>query len=155
MLSSTQRREPCRTGASILASAIFASLLAGCGASSNAIPPVVLTVSLSNPTITLQQGGTTLAPVVIEAPTETATFTITGLPGGVSETYKESESNPSGQLTLTANSSAPVGTYKPTIVVGSSGQTASLTFTLEVTAPPSKSIFDTAIPSAPDPQMGS
>jgi len=74
-------------------------------------------------------------PVIIVAPTETVTFAISGLPPGVSESYRESESNPSGQLTLTANASAPVGTYKPTITVGTSGQTASLVFTLVVAAP--------------------
>jgi hypothetical protein len=35
-----------------------------------------------------------------------------------------------------ANSEAPLGTYKPTITVGSSGQTASLVFTLVITAEP-------------------
>jgi len=73
-------------------------------------------------------------PVTIVAPTETATFSILGLPAGVSESYKESESNPSGLLTLTASSFTMPGTYTPTITVGSSGQTASLIFTLIVTA---------------------
>ena len=74
-------------------------------------------------------------PVVIVAPTETATLTICGLPQGVSESYQESESNPSGLLTLAANSATVPGTYMPTITVGSSGQTASLVFTLIVSAP--------------------
>jgi len=51
------------------------------------------------------------------------------------DTYKESESNPSGQLMISASSVAPTGTYNPTIVVGSSGQTASLEFKLIVQAP--------------------
>jgi hypothetical protein len=75
-------------------------------------------------------------PVTIVAPTETATFTISGLPAGVSESYKESESNPSGLLTLIANSTTKPGTYMPTITVGSSGQTASVAFTLVISAPP-------------------
>jgi hypothetical protein len=74
--------------------------------------------------------------VTIVAPTETATFTISGLPGGVSESYRESESNPSGLLTLVANSSTVPGTYMPEITVGSSGQTASVIFTLVISAPP-------------------
>src|SRR6202035_4721421 len=75
-------------------------------------------------------------PVVIVAPTETATFAISGLPAGVTDNYKESESNPSGLLTLVANSSTKPGTYMPTITVGSSGQTASVAFTLVISAPP-------------------
>jgi hypothetical protein len=108
--------------------------LAGCGGSAYMAPPVVLSVSLSNTTIDLQQGGTVYVPVTIVAPTETATFTMIGLPAGVVQSYKESESNPSGLLTLTANDSAQIGTFMPTITVGSSGQTASLVFTLVVTA---------------------
>jgi hypothetical protein len=114
----------------------FVLALAGCGGSgSYTPPPIVLSVSLSNATIDLQQGGTTYAPVTIDAPTETASFSILGLPPGVSQSYKESESNPSGLLTLTANASAPIGTYMPKITVGSSGQTASTIFTLVITAP--------------------
>jgi hypothetical protein len=74
-------------------------------------------------------------PVTIVAPTETATFTITGLPGGMSFNYKESESNPSGLLTLMAIPSTMPGTYMPQITVGTLGQTASVLFTLVVTAP--------------------
>jgi hypothetical protein len=109
-------------------------MIAGCGGKAFSTPPVVLTVSLSNTTIDLQQGSTVSVPVVIVAPTETATFNITGLPPGVSQSYKESESNPSGLLTLTANASASLGTYMPTITVGSSGQTATQVFTLVVGA---------------------
>jgi hypothetical protein len=119
----------------ICAAATTATLvvLTSCGGKAgNAPPPVVLSVSLSNPTVEIAQGTTILVPVVIVAPTETATFAIGGLPAGVTETYKESESNPSGQLTLVASAIAPVGTYMPKITVGSSGQTASFVFTLVV-----------------------
>jgi hypothetical protein len=54
----------------------------------------------------------------------------------VSENYKESESNPSGLLTLIANASTVPGTYMPKITVGSSGQTASVVFVLVISAPP-------------------
>jgi hypothetical protein len=74
------------------------------------------------------------AQVIIVAPTETATFTIAGLPAGVSYSYEESESNPSGLLTLIANSTTVPGTYMPKVTVGSSGQTASVVFTLLITA---------------------
>jgi len=110
-------------------------ILSGCGSAGYTSASIVLTVSLSNKVINLQANGMPLnIPVTIVAPTETATFSILGLPAGVSESYKESESNPSGLLTLTASSFTMPGTYTPTITVGSSGQTASLIFTLIVTA---------------------
>ncbi len=110
-------------------------VLAGCGGAGYTPAAITLSVSLSNKVITLQANGMSLnIPVTIVAPTETATFTIQGLPAGVSESYKESESNPSGLLTLTASPSTTPGTYTPTIIVGSSGQSASLNFTLIVTA---------------------
>jgi hypothetical protein len=113
--------------------------LSSCGGShSMTTPPIVLSVTISENPIPITAGGPPVyVSVLIDAPTETASFAIMGLPGGVSESYKESESNPSGQLTLTANSSAPPGTYKCTVIVGSSGQTASTMVNL-VVAPPSK-----------------
>jgi hypothetical protein len=118
--------------------AAFAALLclSGCGGSSNTIAPIVLTVSVNAGVATVTQGGSpAYVAVTVMAPTETVTFAISGLPAGLAASYKESESNPSGQLTLTANASTPLGSYKPTITVGSSGQTASTTFSLTVTAP--------------------
>jgi hypothetical protein len=109
--------------------------ITGCGGSAHMAPPVVVSVSLSDTTIEVQQGTMVHVPVMIVAPTETATFGISGLPAGVVQSYKESESNPSGLLTLTANASAQTGTFMPTITVGSSGQTASLVFKLVVAAP--------------------
>jgi hypothetical protein len=110
--------------------------LPGCGGSSNMVAPIVLSVSVSESPITvIQGGGPVYVAVTIMAPTETASFTMTGLPAGVNASYKESESNPSGQLTLTASSIAPLGTTMPVITVGSSGQTASTTVKLVVAAP--------------------
>jgi hypothetical protein len=110
----------------------------GCGGrTSFSPPPIVLSVSVNDTTVVVPPNGTAVnLPVTIVAPTETATFTISGLPAGVSDSYKESESNPSGLLTLIANSTTKPGTYMPTITVGSSGQTASVAFTLVVSAPP-------------------
>jgi hypothetical protein len=105
----------------------------GCGGGTFSPPPINLSVSVNNATVTVPPNGTAVnVPVTIVAPTETATFTISGLPAGVTESYKESESNPSGLLTLVANSSTKPGTYMPTITVGSSGQTASVVFTLVI-----------------------
>jgi hypothetical protein len=120
-----------------VASAGFVLALTACGGGAPfSPPPIDLSVSLSNTTIVVPPDGMPVnVPVVIVAPTETATLTISGLPEGVGESYKESESNPSGLLTLVANSSTKPGTYMPTITVGSSGQTASLVFTLVISAP--------------------
>jgi hypothetical protein len=114
----------------------FVLLMMGCGGSTQFTPPPVhLSVSLSNTTVVVPAGGAAVnVPVVIVAPTETASLTITGLPAGVMENYRESESNPSGLLTLVANSATKPGTYMPTITVGSSNQTASLAFTLVITS---------------------
>jgi hypothetical protein len=118
----------------------YAALLficTGCGGGSYSPPPINLSVSLNDATITVPPNGTAVnVPVTIVAPTETATFTIAGLPAGVSYNYKESESNPSGLLTLIANNTTEPGTYMPVITVGSSGQTASLVFTLVIAVPP-------------------
>ncbi len=113
----------------------FLALL-GCGGHpSTTPPPILLTVSLANSTVTVPANGVPVSvPVVIMAPTETATFAILGLPAGLSSTYKESESNPSGLLTLIAATTTKPGTYMPQITVGSSGQTASTVFTLVVTS---------------------
>jgi hypothetical protein len=131
------QRQPIRKSLSPLCLTVTLLIaVSGCGGSRNYTPPpIVLTVSLGDSTVTVVQGGSVLEPVTIDAPTETASFTITGLPAGVAQSYKESESNPSGLLTITANSQAVIGTYKPTITVGSSGQTTSLIFTLVVSSP--------------------
>ena len=132
---------------SFLATAALVSL-SGCGGNSGFTTPapIILSVSLSNTTITVSQGSSVYIPVTIVAPTETATFSIIGLPGGLTQYYKESESNPSGLLTLTASAQAPVGTYMPVITVGSSGQTKSLMFTLVVSAT-TKAMSKVQIPS--------
>jgi hypothetical protein len=123
---------------SVLLPAIL-HILTGCGGGSFTPPPINLSVSIAT-TVTLAPNNAAISvPVTIVAPTETATFTIAALPGGVSYSYKESESNPSGLLTLTANTMTAAGTYMPVITVGSSGQTASTTFTLVVSAPPKAS----------------
>jgi hypothetical protein len=111
----------------------FCSVLPGCGGShAFAPPPVVLSVTVNESPIVISPGQTIYVPVLIMAPTETASFAIAGLPAGVSASYKESESNPSGQLTLIASSGAQVGSYRCTITVGSSGQTASTVVQLDV-----------------------
>jgi hypothetical protein len=120
-----------------LRSAAFLLALIGCGSGTSfSPPPINLSVSVNNATVTVPPNGTAVnVPVTIVAPTETATFTIAGLPAGVSYNYKESESNPSGLLTLIANTTTVPGPYMPTITVGSSGQTASVVFTLLISAP--------------------
>jgi hypothetical protein len=125
--------------------------LTGCGGGTFAPPPINLSVSVNNATITVPPNGSAVnVPVTIVAPTETATFTIAGLPAGVSYNYKESESNPSGLLTLMANATTVPGTYMPVITVGSSGQTASVVFTLVISSPGKGAIvWNTITPDRP------
>lgn len=119
-------------------SAGFVLAITGCGSGAKfSPPPIELSVSLSETTIVVPPNGMLVTvPVTVVAPTETVTLTVGGLPAGVAENYKESESNPSGLLTLSANSSTMPGTYMPTITVASTGQTASQVFTLVVSSPP-------------------
>jgi hypothetical protein len=119
-------------------SAGFVLAMTGCGSGAKfSPPPIELSVSLSETTIVVPPNGMLVnVPVTVVAPTETVTLTVGGLPAGVAENYKESESNPSGLLTLSANSSTMPGTYMPTITIASTGQTASLVFTLVVRSPP-------------------
>jgi hypothetical protein len=123
---------------SSLLAAAFLLTLTGCGGGTSfSPPPINLSVSVNDATVTVPPNGKPVnVQVVIVAPTETATFTITGLPGGMSFNYRESESNPSGLLTLMAIPSTMPGTYRPQITVGTLGQTASVIFTLVVTVPP-------------------
>jgi hypothetical protein len=122
---------------SLLGGAALLTLIGCGGGTSFSPPPINLSVSVNDATITVPANGMAVnVPVTIVAPTETATFTITGLPGGMSFNYRESESNPSGLLTLMAIPSTMPGTYRPQITVGTLGQTASVIFTLVVTAPP-------------------
>jgi hypothetical protein len=121
---------------SLLGGAALLTLIGCGGGTSFSPPPINLSVSVNDATITVPANGMAVnVPVTIVAPTETATFTITGLPGGMSFNYRESESNPSGLLTLMAIASTMPGTYRPQITVGTLGQTASVIFTLVVTAP--------------------
>jgi hypothetical protein len=96
---------------------------------------VPLLVSLNSTVVTVPQDGTPVRVVItIRSSSETALVSFIGLPGGVQEMYATTDTNPSGQLTFTATMGAVAGTYMPTIVVNSAGQTASLKFTMVVTS---------------------
>src|SRR6266567_699540 len=96
-------------------------------------PMVPISVSLNPSTVVLAPGGTPVyAKITINSTSETALVNLIGLPGGVSESYVSTDTNPSGLLTFTASKSAVDGTYMPIVMVNSAGQTASLTFTLLV-----------------------
>jgi hypothetical protein len=82
--------------------------------------------------IIMPAGGAVIVPIQINSPSETATVFLSGLPGGVEDTYAATDTNPSGSLTFTAGSSAAMGTYIPTVTVSSAGQTAATQFTLIV-----------------------
>ena len=81
-----------------------------------------------------QDGMPVIVPIQIGSTSETALVAVSGLPSGVQEKYAASDTNPSGTLTFTANSTSPAGTYMPIVTVFSAGQTASTKFTLRVIA---------------------
>ena len=114
---------------------LLLSGMGGCGGShAFTNPPIVLNITVSQSPIVIAPGQTIYVPIMIMSPTETVSFAIDGLPAGISSSYKESESNPSGQLTLIANSSTPIGSYRCTITVGALGQTTSTVVPLNVVA---------------------
>lgn len=113
---------------------VTALTITGCGGSG--IPSMVpISVSLSSSSVTVARGGmATQVQIAIRSSSETALVSFVGLPVGVKVTYAASDTNPSGLLTFTATTAASTGTYMPTVTVNSAGQTASLQFTLIVSA---------------------
>jgi hypothetical protein len=117
----------------VLVLAAVVSALSGCGATVTGMVPTgpPISVSLSTSEVVVPLNGTPVHVVItIKSTSETALVNLVGLPGGVQEMYAASDTNPSGSLTFAATRTAVAGTYMPTIVVNSAGQTASLKFTL-------------------------
>jgi hypothetical protein len=106
----------------------------GCGGGSGSMTSQVpISVSLVDSMVVVSQNGTPVnVPMIITSTSETALVFVNGLPGGVQEKYAATDTNPSGTLTFTASTAAPLGTYEPTITVKSAGQTASTSFTLVI-----------------------
>lgn len=111
----------------------FASL--GCGGRSGISAMKPITVYLPISTVVIMPGAASVTvPIQIGSSSETALVSVGGLPAGVGARYASSDTNPSGSLTFSANTSAMTGTYMPNITVMSSGQTVSTGFTLIVKA---------------------
>ena len=116
----------------ILTAACGAAVL-GCGGVSGT--PVMNPISVDLPisTVVIMPGAASVTiPIQIRSPSETALVSVGGLPAGVGAKYAASDTNPSGSLTFSANTSAVTGTFMPIVTVQSSGQTASTGFTLIV-----------------------
>jgi hypothetical protein len=71
-------------------------------------------------------------PIQISSSSETALVSVGPLPAGVDAKYAASDTNPSGSITFSANSSTMSGNYMPIITVISSGQTVSTGLTMTV-----------------------
>src|ERR1700733_8760892 len=70
--------------------ALTCCALTGCAGGAFSPQPIDLWVSVNNTTVVVPPNGTAVnIQVIIVAPTETVTFTISGLPGGVSESHRE------------------------------------------------------------------
>lgn len=120
-----------------VASALF---LTGCGGGSagtgSMFVQMPISVSLPISTIVLSKNGpTVIVPIQIKSTSETALVAVSPLPAGVQEKYSFSDTNPSGTLAFSANSTTPAGTYMPIVTVMSANQSASTSFTLIVKAP--------------------
>ena len=106
----------------------------GCGGRAMFEAPPAISVSLPNPTVVVSQDGLQVTvPIQINSTSETAIVIVTGLPGGIQEFYKASDTSPSGDLFFTGSTAAMVGTYMPTIAVSSAGAMATTQFQLMVT----------------------
>jgi len=107
----------------------------GCGGHAMYAPQPAISVSLVNPRVVVSQDGMQVTvPIQIDSTSETAIVMVVGLPGGIQETYRASDTNPSGTLFFTGSPAAMVGTYMPTIEVSSAGAMATTQFQLVVTA---------------------
>ena len=98
---------------------IVAGAASGCGGGGGgSVPMVPITVSLNPATVVVAPGGTPVhTQILISSTSETALVNFTGLPGGISQMYASSDTNPSGLLTFTATKSAMAGTYMATVIV--------------------------------------
>ena len=94
-------------------------------------PAISVSLPISTVTIT-RNGNSAIIPIQINSTSETAIVMVGGLPGGVSEKYSSTDTNPSGTLAFMANGSAMTGTFMPIVSVQSAGSTASTGFTLIV-----------------------
>ena len=98
------------------------------------IAQVPIRVSLPISTVVVPRDGTqVIVPIDITSSSETALVAVSGLPSGLQEEYAASDTNPSGSLVFTGSTATPAGTYTPTVMVNSAGQTAATNFTLVVT----------------------
>jgi hypothetical protein len=120
---------------SFVAGASFLGLviaLSGCGGGSgSSSTQTAITVTLGSTNVVAPQDGTTAQLAVsITGASGSATVTASGLPAGVTQQFAAANGGPSGTLTFTGSTSAPAGSYTPVVLVNSSGQTASQSFTL-------------------------
>jgi hypothetical protein len=110
--------------------------LSACGGRGGITVPRPISVYLPISIIHVTAGAESVSiPIQIGSTSETALVGAVGLPTGVQMTYASSDTNPSGSLTFSANSTAMTGSYMPTVFVMSAGSSASTGFTLEVGAP--------------------
>ena len=106
----------------------------GGGGGSPAMSPISVALASTKVVVSLD-GKPTYVQILIMSTSETALVSFTGIPGGVQTKYAASDTNPSGLLTFIATNSSAAGTYMPIITVNSAGQSATLTFTLILSAP--------------------
>ncbi|SNT41972.1 Serine protease, subtilase family [Granulicella rosea] len=102
------------------------------------IYPPTFSLYDSNPTLTLNQGGSASNYIYVEAQygfNGAVTFTANGLPSGVTASFSPNPSTSSTNLVLTATSAAAIGSSTITITGVSGTGSASVPITLTVDAP--------------------
>ena len=124
---------PRRSGLRYAGASALLQFVAACGGHGGLVNPPGISVSLPISTVTITQNGSSvIIPIQINSTSETAIVMVGGLPGGVTEKYSSTDTNPSGTLAFMANGSAMTGMFTPTVNVQSAGSTASTSFTLVV-----------------------
>src|SRR5664279_2998132 len=129
------RRSLSAAATAMIAAFLVTAVGCGGGGSGSQTQGTPITVALAIPTVVVPQDGTAIGVgITITSTSETALVSVSGLPAGLQEKYAASDTNPSGSLTFTGSTSAPAGTYTPSITVQSAGQSVSLQFKLVVAA---------------------
>jgi hypothetical protein len=109
--------------------------ICGCGGSAGGgnqnLPSISVMLDESRVVVS-QDGMPVIVQIFIDSPSETALVSFTGMPGGIQVNYHASDTSPSGTLTFTGSTNAPLGTFMPKVTAMSAGQVAMTTFTLVV-----------------------
>ena len=111
----------------------------GCGSSGTnttvtPITPSSIAIQLSSATLTVSQGSSGSATVVVSrtGTTGNVTLSLTGLPGGATAAYQNPAAGNSGQITILTTAAALAGTYPLTVQATDGTYSASSSLSLVI-----------------------